>query len=382
MEWAMSNLSQSRLPALRVRPVGRGRPAPDPHGCLLFVVLLLLGTSSLCAQDARPVEVVSPEQVASVQRVELTGSFNARRQALLSPRISGLVASVEVDAGDPVSAGDVLLRLDDRLAELERAQVDAAVNEARAVRDEALRLRDEGRRLVRDRFVPETQVLSRESELQVAEAALAVAGARRDAVRERVERHRIVAPFDGVITRKLSEAGEWVETGAAVVELVAVDDLWLDLRAPQRLWPEIGSDIQAEVVVDALPDQQFEASVHARVPVSDPAARTFLLRLVLDSPSESITPGMSARARIELRSGLQAVLIPRDAVIRYPDGTTTVWVVDRQTTPPRVNEFEIDIARTRGDQVEIVSGLNASQSVVVRGNEVLSEDDPVRIVER
>ena len=234
------------------------------------------------ARDAAPVEVAMPEESAGLQRVELTGSFTARRAARVSPRMSGLIAQAVADAGDEVAVGDVMVRLDDELARLELAQSEAAVEQARAGLAEAERLRDEGQRLVSDRFLPETEVRARESAVRVAEAVLNVAEAERNTVAERVERHNITAPFDGVIARRLAEVGEWVETGTAVVELVAVDSLWLDVQAPQRLWPALRAGADVSVQVDALPGQTHPARIHARVPVSDPSARTFLLRLVLD----------------------------------------------------------------------------------------------------
>ncbi|MCA1778669.1 MAG: efflux RND transporter periplasmic adaptor subunit [Xanthomonadaceae bacterium] len=347
----------------------------------LFATGLLVLVLPVAAQQPAPVAIALPEQAAGMQRVELTGSFTARRAAQVSPRLSGLIAEVAVDAGDAVEAGDVLVLLDDELARLALAQAEASVEQACAARDEAARLRDEGQRLIRDRFLPETELRARESALQVAEASLRVAEAERDTVTERLERHAITAPFAGVIARRLTEAGEWVETATAVVELVAVDALWLDVQVPQRLWPRLRAGAGVTVTVDALPGQTLPARIHARVPVSDPNARTFLLRLALDSEDADITSGMSARVRLEIAVGETQLMIPRDAVIRYPDGTTTVWVVDRETSPARARQVEIVVARTEGDEAVVAAGLEAGWPVVVRGNEVLVADQPVQVVE-
>jgi len=183
-----------------------------------------------------------------------------------------------------------------------------------------------------------------------------------------------------VIARRLTEAGEWVETGTAVAELVAVGDLWLDVQAPQRLWPRLRQETEVSVVMDALGGRTFNAQVAARVPVSNPDARTFLLRLVLPDADADITPGMSARALLRLTSDADALLIPRDALIRYPDGTITVFVVDDSDSPPRVRQREVTIGRVDGDRAVVESGLEADQAVVVRGNEVLNDGDAVRVV--
>jgi len=229
--------------------------------------------------------------------------------------------------------------------------------------------------------IPETEIEARRSAVRVARARLDVVLAERDTAAERLARHVIVAPFDGVIARRLTEAGEWVQTGTAVAELVAVDDLWLDVQAPQRLWPQLREDTEVTVVVDALGGDSFAAEVAARVPVSNPDARTFLLRLVLPEANPDITPGMSARARLRLTTDADALLVSRDALIRYPDGTTTLFIVDEQASPPRARQREVTVGRVDGDWAVIESGLDAGQPVVVRGNEVLTDGDAVRIVE-
>lgn len=87
-------------------------------GSALPANALLLGSTVVLAQDAAPVSVAMSEAQPAVERFELTGSLMDRRAARLSPRLPGLVESVEIDAGDEVAAGSVLVQLDDRLAEL------------------------------------------------------------------------------------------------------------------------------------------------------------------------------------------------------------------------------------------------------------------------
>ena len=351
---------------------------------LLVIVVAVLGISSGHAQEPVPVTVAMPERSESVQRTELTGSFNAQRASLLSPQLAGLVEQISVDAGDEVVAGDVLLQLDSELAELAVVRAEAAVEERQAGLNEALRLRDEGRRLVQDRFVPETEVQAREAGVMLAEAALASSRAELATARALRDQHRMVAPFDGVIASRRVEVGEWVQTGTPVVELVAVDALWLDIRAPQQYWASLAPDARVQVSVDALPGRDLGALVHARVPVNDPNARTFLVRLSLTEPVSDITPGMSARAAFEWSRGGEVLRVPRDALTRYPDGTTTLWVIDESSNPPVANEIQVETNASNGlfqaGRVEILSGLSADQPVVVRGNELLSEGQAVRVL--
>lgn len=348
-----------------------------PYFAVLTSAML---ASAMVAGAQTPVRVTRPEAASAVRTLDLSGSFVARRSARLSPRLSGLVAAAPVDVGDYVALGDVVLRLDERLAELQLAEERAAREEAAARLVEAERLAAEARRLAADRFVAETQIAAREADVGIAQAALAVAEAAVATARERLLRHRVIAPFDGVIAERLSEAGEWVQTGTPVAELVATDSLWLDVRAPQQYYIELNGDVTAAVRVDAL-EREWSAEIHRRVPVSDPAARTFLIRLVLAEPVPGIVPGMSASVRLQWSAEHQVVYLHRDAIIRFPDGTTTVWTIENEGGSSVARERVVTVSRYQGDQVEISAGIGPDALVVVRGNELLVEGEAVRVRE-
>ena len=354
-------------------------PINLPGSRLLSGVLVAMALTAPAVAET-PVTAVEPEIGQGSQVLALSGNLIARRTAVLSPQVAGLVAAVRVDAGDRVVAGDELLRLDQDLAKLEVRRAEAVVEEARRALLEARRLRDEGRRLVESRFVPDTEVQAREAAVLQAEAAVSRVQSELEIARERLAQHAVIAPFDGVITRRMVEVGEWVATGTAVAELVAPDELWLDVRVPQGYWTRIDADTRLRAFADPAPDTALDARIHARVPVKDPAARTFLLRMRIDDDSGRITPGMSARVELLLPGADRVTTIPRDAILLYPDGTATVWVVDTRAEPLVAREREVDILRTLGDRVELAGALDPGLRVVIRGNEALSEGEAVRLV--
>jgi len=348
-------------------------------GALPLLLLALLAAASAAAQAPAPVVVATPEIAPAVETVTLSGSFVPRRQAALSPQVAGLVAEADFEPGDAVTAGSVLVRLDARLAELRLAQADAEVTRAEAAYREAQRLADEARALRADKLFPETELRARESGVEVAAAAVAVAKAARDTSERQLELHNVRAPFAGVVVRRLVDAGEWLNQGTAVADIVAPDDLWLELQAPQSLWPQLARLESAGVRVDALSAERFPATLAARVPRSDPGARTFLIRFKLDDAVADLTPGMSATAELTFASSEETLLIPRDALIRYPDGTTTVFVVE-EGAKPVVRQRSVEVGRMYGDTAVIVAGLDALKPVVTRGNEGLADGQAVRLV--
>lgn len=346
------------------------------------VLLGLVLSATAAAQDAVPVESQRLLSGARAPQLQLTGVVRAPRVSRLSPQVDGLIAQLAVDAGDRVEAGEVLAQLDDGLAALAEQRMQATVEEARVRRDEALRLLGEAERLVARGNIPASQAETRRAEAAQAEAALARLRAEAAEVAERRRRHTLVAPYAGSISARLAEVGEWVATGTPVVELVETDALRVDVQAPQETWTRLKVDTPARVHVDALGGPALEGRLLARVPQAREDARTYLLRLRLDDPPDTLVPGMSARVSLPLTEGTIAVVVPRDAVLRRADGSASLWTVDRSGDTPVARERRVTLGASRGERVEIREPLDAGTELIVRGNERLTDGQPLDVRER
>jgi len=192
-------------------------------------------------------------------------------------------------------------------------------------------------------------------------------------------RHRLPAPFDGVISKRMVEVGQWVEPGTAVFELVAMRDFRIDVPVPQDYYARLRNGAEVSVELDALPGETIPAKIGALIPVSDPDARTFTLRVLPQRDDIPITPGMSARVMINLDTGKRDLVVSRDALIRYPDGRITVWVIAEDGDTMSVTEKRIEIGLAFDGLVQVHSGLKDGDRVVVRGNESLREGQTVRL---
>lgn len=330
-----------------------------------------------------PVSTTRAEIAPVINTVRLSGTVVAPRSSKISTSLGGLVETVAVDLGDRVSQGDVLVRLDRDLARHELARAEASVDEAEAELADARREVRVGQRLAERGNLPQNELDAREAQVAVNRAALARLEAEAARERERLARRTITAPFAGVVAQKATEAGEWVSPGTTVVELVATDGLWVDIPVPQAYYPELREGTPVTLHFDALPEQRFEAERVALAPVSDPTARTFTLRVRPAQKDLPLTPGMSARATLRLATGEKGVIIPRDAVIRYPDGRTTVWRLKTESDGdreggPTVTERQVQLGRAFDGRVHVRSGLAEGARIVVRGNEALREGQRVR----
>lgn len=354
----------------------RTRPRP-----LVTVIAGTLALAVLPAAGQAPprISIAVSEQVELVEELPLTGTLTARRRALLAPEVEGRLDTIAVDAGDHVDAGARLATLDAELAQLQLASASAAVEEAKADLDDARRRLEETRDLAERQSVAASELRAREAEVRRDQAVLERRRAERALQAALVERHTLRAPFDGVIARRMGDHGERVDPDTPVFELVEVDHLRLDLRVPQRYFRRITPGTGARIRLDALPENPLDARVTTVVPVSDPDARTFLVRIDMPNPDKHMTPGMSAQATLRIEAGRTGVVVPRDALIRYPDGRVSVWIAEGEGPTRTVTEQRIEPGLQFGGRVAVVSGLNAGTPVVVEGNEALQEGQEVRL---
>lgn len=352
-----------------------------PRYLALVFICVFSGLFSLVANanDATPVSTTLPKQLSIAETLNLSGSLTAEKRAMLSPRVDGLVAEVLVDAGSRVEKGQLLIKLDPAIARQQYAQTKAATTEAQAARNEAERLVKEAERLRNKNYISESEMANRQSNLALSEASLIAAQAAEGTSLEQLRRHELPAPFAGVISSKMTEAGEWINRGTAVLELVATDIVRLDVKVPQERFADIDSSSPVEVLPDVYPGQRLPAKIKAVVPVSDPEARAFLVRVVVDAADISLLPGTSATAVIGLNDKQgQKLIVPRDALLLHPDGGYSLFIVQDGIAKRR----QVTIGQQSQEGVSILMGLNQNEQVVIRGNEVLRDDQPVTIIKQ
>lgn len=351
----------------------RGLPAAA------IAVLLAIIAAPAGARELPSVGVTTAGTDTVIREVALTGSLSSPRRAELTPEVGGRVTEVLAEAGDVVATGDVLLRLDDELGRIELRQAEASEREAQANLADARRRLGEADDLAARNTIGRSELEARRAEVRQLEAVLARREAEREFRAETLERHTLAAPFAGVINRRLIDIGERADPDAAVFELVAIERLRLDLAVPQQYYGAVTTDTAVHIRVDARPDAPIDRHIDTVIPVSDSSSRTFRARVELDNDDGRLTPGMSARATLRMDTGRTGVVIPRDALLRYPDGRTVVWVTEGDGDTRRVREQPVTLGLAFDGRLVVREGLAAGTAIVVEGNENLQDGQEVRV---
>ncbi|WP_286804509.1 MULTISPECIES: efflux RND transporter periplasmic adaptor subunit [unclassified Marinimicrobium] len=351
----------------------------------LYGLLLLLAASWTSAQEPPRVEAVRVVERPVIETVPLTGSVTAEQRSLLSPQVAGLVSRLAVDAGDRVEAGDLLLELDSELVSIDRDQAAADLASAEAQWADSERQLNEARSL-RDGAIAASDIRRLEAEERVSRANRDAARARLNRLEAELERHQLRAPFNGVVSSRQVDLGEWVSPGNPLMELVASAPLRVHFQVPQRYFPRVSEQSSLSLRFDAYPDTEVIGRVHRKVPLSETGARTFLLRVTPPDDAPELIPGLSTSGLLELNTDRTGLAVPRDALIRYPDGRVSVWVITEaeQGQVSGVREQQVTPGISASGWVEIRSGLSSGDVVVTLGNEALQEGQnvvPERIAE-
>ncbi len=352
---------------------------PRSQPSLLPGLLLLLTPLLTTAQEAPQVEAVRVTEQPVIETVPLSGSVTAEQRSLLSTQVAGLVSRLAVDTGDRVNAGDLLLELDRELADISRDQAEADLASAEAQWADSERQLNEARSL-RDGAIAASDIRRLEAQERIQRASRDGARAQLRRLEAELARHQIKAPFDGVVSARQVDLGEWVAPGNPLMELVASEPLRVHFQVPQRYFARVDDQSNLSLRFDAYPDQEFTGSIHRKVPLSEAGSRTFLLRVNPPTDAPELIPGLSTSGQLRLDTERTGLAVPRDALIRYPDGRVTVWIITEAEhgEVSSVREQQVNLGISASGWVEVRSGLSAGDVVVTLGNEALQEGQQVQ----
>ena len=355
------------------------------------LILLLATTTSGIAQDqGTRVRVDSVRSEPMAQTVPVIGRLVARRAGIVSARINGPIKSFEVEVGDRVEADQVIAVLNDESLAARRNLAGGELNEAKAkvqTKQAELKLAEQEDKRIQGlrNSAAYSKARAEDAAQEVVRAGAELAEARANVATYQAELRlaeinlynaTIRAPYAGVITERLSEAGSYLPVGADVVRMVADEDLEIEADVPfQRL---TGLPVGSEVEVSLDDGTEHEARVRAIVPEENPLTRTRAVRFVPEfGPTmKPLAVAQSVTVQVPLAASRDALTVHKDAVIQNGTGAI-VYVAENGT----VRLQPVKLGEAVGSRFEVLGGLNDGERVVIRGNERLRPGDKIMVDE-
>ena len=346
---------------------------------IITLVVLIFGIKVLQIGKMMSTPMVMPPTTVSSAIVKeedwaptlsAIGSVSAVQGAVVSTELGGVVAEIDFQNGGVAKKGDLLMRLDSSAEEAQLHTAQADLELARA-------------NLERERNLAERKVVSKQ-EFDAAQSTFGQKQGAVDNMRSFITKKEVRAPFDGMLGIRQVNVGQMINSGQQVVQLTALDKVYVDFALPQQNLPQLGTGYDARVHADALPGREFKGKVTAINSMVDTVTRNVGVQATLENPDHVLRPGMFVKVDVILPEKSKTLVIPGSAVSYAPYGNS-VFVIEKGKDPKTGKESQslrqafVRIGEARGDFVAVTEGLKAGDVVVSTGVFKLRNGMPVVI---
>jgi RND family efflux transporter MFP subunit len=303
------------------------------------------------------VRVAPVRAVRSAILEPVVGTTQARQRASLEAKVSGRIERLDAVPGHSVTNGQLLVELDER-------EIQARLDQALAVRHQAESELKRFSTLLEQQAVTQAEFDAAQARQRVAVAAVAEAETLKTYTRVR-------APFGGTVVRKLAEVGDLAAPGRPLIELEDPNTLRLEADVPEKLQPRIQPGAHLAVRLDALPSP-IEGTVSEVAPAADPGSRTFRVKVDLP-PAPGLLTGQFGRLFVPLGER-DSLRVPVSAIV-FRGQMELAFVITNRIAQLRL----VKTGKSDTNEIEVLAGLSAGDSVVVEGAAVLEDGQPVQL---
>lgn len=301
-------------------------------------------------------EILSKDQGSS--STMFVGQVEAESTSSASFPTAGTVLRVPVTEGQEVRKGQLL-------AEIDASTMQRALQSAEAVLSQARDAYDRMKFLHDTNSLPEIQWIEAQSKLSQAQAAY-------DITRKNLNDCRLYASVSGTIGKIIVRPGETVMPGQPVVTVVDINSVKINVSVPEKEIGDIHSDTPTSITVDALGGKEFIGGKITKNVQSDPMTHTYIVSIDVRNPSHELLPGMVCDVVFK---GLnrEIMTVPVSAVMRGTGDSLFLWVKKEG----KAHRYTVTTGNIYGSRIEIISGINENDSVIIRGMQKLSEGSKV-----
>lgn len=293
--------------------------------------------------------------------VDAVGTVLADASAVLRAEVAGPIVERHFEEGQAVQAGAALFSIEADILEAE-------FNEAKANVDQSEAEYTRAQELVNSQLVSAT-------EYDTARANYNVSVARLRSAESRLSKTVIRAPFDGYVGLRRINVGDYATIGQELINVVRLDPLRVDFSVPETLLARVQPGQTIKVAVGAFRDEEFEGVVTAIDPQIDVTGHSMAVRARLPNPDLKLRPGLFAQVSVSLAINPSAIMVPEQAI--WPIGNDKIIYVIEEGV---ANQRTVMLGDRKPGWVEVVSGLNAGEEIVVAGQMKLFPGVAVRSI--
>jgi len=332
------------------------------------------------ASAVQPPQTVTTT-VAAVQdwnaELQAVATLRAVRGVDISSEVVGMVRELRFQSGQKVKAGQVLLVMNDdaERAQLKTLQVAAQLSRITLERDRAQ---------YAAQAISRAQLDQDETDMQAKEAQVAQQAAL-------LAKKTLSAPFEGRVGITTINPGQYLNPGDKIVTLQKITPILVDFHVPQQELNHLKVGRKLSLSTDAWPNKVFAGVISAINPLVDANTRNIAVEARLENPKQELLPGMFGRIRLVYGEKQTLITLPQSAITFNPYGATVFVVKDGASgaakpdattdkpavAPMVVQQVFITTGATRGDQVAVISGLEAGSTVVTSGQLKLKTGTPI-----
>jgi multidrug efflux system membrane fusion protein len=356
------------------------RPARQALSALLMtaaVPLLLAGCSKPAekSEDIRPVRTMVLSSSSAGVNAEFSGEVRPRVESRLGFRVGGKLTARKVDVGAPVKRGQVLMQLDPQDLKLSQAQARANLRAAETNRDLARSEMKRYQELRSKKFVSQAVIDSKVSAFKASQAAVDAAQAGYRGQTNQAGYATLVADVDGVVTAVDAEVGQVVTTGMPVVRVARLDEKEIVIGIPEDKVDTLRKVADVTVRLWADPGTVIPGKIREVSPVADPSTRTYPVRVSIPAGHPGVKLGMTALVQFSSTTATPRIRVPLTALYQEK-GVTSVWLVEKG----QVRMVPVQIGGAAGNDILLLSGVQAGQTVVTAGANLLKNGQKVKLL--
>jgi len=308
--------------------------------------------------------------------VQANGTLVAQRHTRINALVAGQIDRIPVDIGSRIKKGQLLFKIREVDYNLAYRQAEANLTRTNVILKDRTREKKRMQNLFEAGSATQQAWDRTITAYEEAEAALAQARVARDIARQALTDCTIIAPYDGVVTARYLEKGEYAKKGTSVIEIIDLSVLNAELELPERYAGKIFNGLPVTLSVNSRSDS-VKGKIVAVNPKVNILNRTFLVKVAVNNQDGTLQAGLFCSALFHLPTQKHQLAVPVSALTR-DEGRTTIWVVkDDKAYSRTVHE-----GGTNGDWVRILAGVTEEDEIITGGTSGLIEGVTITVTNR